>query len=243
MGRLVTTVLLLLFVFTFVSSPVFAVKENYGQTKEKVNQGVNRYSKTSEYTSSSMSAKAKEFALAENPKAVATLGAKKIQKLSEVRLKKCEAKEEAISERFKNMQMLGLKLHQDRVNLVIRVDKYYNEKLVPAGYTLNNYEALKTDITTKEANLQAAIVKLQQSGQTFSCDLEDPKATTDVFRANVQALIMAHKEYKTATKNFIVAVKGLSKQAILAKLSPSPVISQVPNVTQAPVVSPVPTGE
>ena len=161
--------------------------------------------------------------------------AMKKQKLSEARLRICETKAQRINLRFSNMQKLGLKLHQDRVNLVQRVDEYYNNVLVPGGNKLNNYETLKLEMSTKEANLQAALVKVQESGGTFSCDSEDPKANADAFKVNVQAMITAHQEYKAATKNFIVSVKELSKQVRASKLSTSPVLSETPVEAEDPV--------
>ncbi len=159
-----------------------------------------------------------------------TVMMKKTVKLSQARLNVCKTKSNVISERMSNLRMLGAKVHQDRSAIVQKIDTYYNEKLVPQGLVLSNYDTLKSDIATKQANVQTALAKVQESGKSFSCDSEDPKADADTFRADMQALILAQKEYKLAVKNFAIAVRGLTKSIV------TPGVSVSPAATQAPVV-------
>ncbi len=152
---------------------------------------------------------------------------RKASKLSETRLKKCEIVEKHIDNRFKTLLSLGVNTHKGKEKIVERVDNFYANKLAPAGYTLSNYAALKADIETKEAAVQAILDEAQTNGESFSCDSEDPKAQADEFKTNIQALIAANKAYKTSVKIFVVAVRDLAKKAKADKMVPSPVVSPV----------------
>jgi hypothetical protein len=110
--------------------------------------------------------------------------------------------------------------------------------LVAKGYTLENYDALKTDIATKQSAVKTALEQVRASGKDFSCDSEDPKAQTDTVRQNMQALINANKAYKASVKTFVAAVRDLAKEAKSATLSPSPEVS--PEAELSPVVSETP---
>jgi hypothetical protein len=153
-------------------------------------------------------------------------------KLSEARLRTCEEREAKIGDRFKNLLAIGEKTHTGMDKIVERVDTFYNNILVPAGYTLANYEVLKSDMATKKAAVQSALAEAQTSGQSFSCESDDPKGQADAFRQDVQALMTANKAYKTSVRTFVAAVRDLAKEAKADKLSPSPAVSPV--VTETP---------
>lgn len=157
--------------------------------------------------------------------------------LSEARLKICETREEKIDNRFKSLVALGEKTHTGKEKIIERVDGFYTNVLVPAGYTLPNYAALKSDIATKDQSVKTILEELQASGEEFSCDSEDPKALADEFKENTQALIAANKAYRQSVRNFVVAVRDLAKKAKTDKLGVSPKVS--PAVTQevAPVIT------
>lgn len=160
-------------------------------------------------------------------------GAMKKVKLSQARLNICRNRSEKIGMRYKNMLGLGMKIDSDRQSIVTRVDTYYNSKLVSAGHTLSNYATLKADIATKQANVKIALDKAKASGVSFSCDSEDPRADADAFRANMQALIAANKEYKLAVRSFVVSVRDLSK-SVNSPVEKG-VMSPEPEETAAPV--------
>lgn len=149
-------------------------------------------------------------------------------KLSEARLRTCEEREAKIGNRFKNLLAIGKKTHAGMDKIVERVDKFYNDVLVLAGYTLPNYDSLKSDMTTKKVAVQTALTEAQASGQSFSCDSDDPKGQADAFRQDAQALINANKAYKTSVRTFVAAVRDLAKEAKADKLSPSPVVTETP---------------
>lgn len=195
----------------------------------------NKFYRSSDFKTGSNSAgiKSRELALTTTG---ATHGAMKKVKLSEARMKICEMHASNISMRFKNLLGLGEKSHENFNDIVTRVDAFYTSKLVPAGYALPNYDALKSDITTKQTAVQTALTKAQTDGASFSCDSDDPKGSADTFRQDIQALIIANKAYKLSVRTFVVSVRDLALKAKAAKLSPSPVVSPVasPEATEAP---------
>lgn len=145
---------------------------------------------------------------------------KRAEKLSQARLRVCQARQKGITQRVKFMLERGLVIHKGHEKILIRVDKFYNEKLVPNGYTLSNYADLKAEIEANRANVQTLLDAAKASGSDFDCSSDDPKGQIDAFHEDVKALIEAIKEYKTSIHNFVKAVHDLAKTARLEKVSP-----------------------
>lgn len=159
-------------------------------------------------------------------KVEATTAVKKAN-LSEARLRTCEAREQKIANRYKNLLTMGSRFHPYYDKIVARVDYFYTNNLVPNGLILENYDSLKADITSNKEAVSSALAQVQASGQEFSCDSDDPKGEADTFRTNMQALIASNKEYKTSVRAFVVAVRDLAKEAKAATLSITPEVSPV----------------
>lgn len=194
----------------------------------------NKFYRSSDHMVSTPSASGKMIALNNTG---ATTAAMKKSKLSEARLKICNQRAANVSMRFKNLLSLGMKSHENLDETVTRVDDFYNSKLISAGYTLPNYTVLKSDITTKQANVNTLLDKAKVDGQSFSCDSDDPKTQADTFRQDVQSLILANKAYRISVRTFVVSVRDLALKAKMAKLSPSPAVSPIenPEATEAPI--------
>jgi len=156
----------------------------------------------------------------------ASAGARKVQKLSEVRLRLCNARAKNISMRFNKLVSMGNKSHDVSHARIEKVDNFYNDKLVSEGFSLDNYETLKTDMDTKEANVHSILDKIEANGQSFSCDSEDPKGQADTFRDDMKTLISANKDYRVSVRKFVVAVRDLAKEARAEKMSPTPEVSE-----------------
>lgn len=147
--------------------------------------------------------------------------AKRQEKLSEARLKLCRAraislknKSNALLERAKKMNL--------RLEEIIKIVKnYYQNRLVPKGLTLSNYDSLLSDIDAKKTNVTTLINKAQTDVSGFSCDSDDPKTTLDNFHSEMKDIINALKEYKTSVRAFVSAVHDLSKQLEGPSLSPA----------------------
>lgn len=170
-------------------------------------------------------AREKNLEIRENLKNRASEAAqKRKEKLSEARLKVCKARVQAIGNRLKAMYKRATVIHKGHEKIYAKVDEFYNNKLVPNGYTLSNYADLKAEIEANKANVQALLDAAKESGTGFSCDSEDPKGQVDAFQEDMKALIEANKTYKESIHTFVKAVRDLAKTARLEKVSPSPTV-------------------
>lgn len=181
------------------------------------------------------SAHQKNLEIRENLKNRASdAAAKRKEKLSEARLKVCKARAQAIGNRLKAMYKRATVIHKGHEKIYARVDKFYNEKLVPNGYTLSNYADLKAEIEANKANVQTLLEAAKKTSTDFDCSLEDPKGQLDAFHEDMKALIEANKTYKESIHTFVKAVRDLAKTAKLDKLSPGPSSSPAPTAEVTP---------
>ncbi len=88
-----------------------------------------------------------------------------------------------------------------------RVEDYYISKVVPSGKTVTNYDSLVSEIQNKKQATQTALGKAQTDANSFSCSGNDPKGQLTQFRTDMQTVKSALKDYRTAIKNLIVAVR------------------------------------
>ena len=180
-------------------------------------------------------AKAKNLEIRETLKNRASDAAqRRKEKLTEVRLKLCEARSKGVAQRVKYMLQRGKVIHTGHEKIYARVDKFYNEKLVPNGFTLPNYADLKAEVEANKANVLTLLDAAKQSGANFNCSSDDPKGQIDAFHDDIKALIEANNAYKKSIHTFVKAVRDLAKTAKLDKLSPGPSSGPTPKaeVTQ-----------
>ena len=142
-------------------------------------------------------------------------------RLTEARLKSCQAKEESIKNRLSHLNQLATNMQEKFDAIAERVKEYYTTKVVPSGKTVANYNTLVADITTKKTAVQTALTKAQGDVATFSCDGEDPEGYLTSFRTNMQAVKGALKDYRTSIRNLIVAIRSVTGET--KKASPTPV--------------------
>jgi len=147
---------------------------------------------------------------------------RRAEKLSQARLKVCEGRSRAIGNRLKAMQKRATLIHKGHEKTYVKVDEFYNNRLVPNGYKLSNYEDLKAEIAANKANVQALLEAAAKTGTDFDCSSEDPKGQLDAFKEDMKALIDANKTYKESIHAFVKAVRDLAKTAKLEKLSVTP---------------------
>lgn len=152
----------------------------------------------------------------------ATGAAMRKNNLSEARLRICEARQERINNRLSNLVTLGASSIDSFDIFVQRVDNYYLDKLAPSGYTIANYDELMGEIAGNKDEVIAALAEAKANGQQFSCNSEDPKGQTDSFRAAIQDLIQARRDYKSSVREFVAEVRDLAKEARSARLSVTP---------------------
>ena len=122
-------------------------------------------------------------------------------KLDQKRKEVCEKRQVNVNKIITNSNAQGASNLAVFGNIQTKVMQFVTDK----NLTVANYDALVADADAKRATAQAA---LEIAGQTtFSCDDTDPthpgKVVSDLMLTKHGAL----KEYRTAIKNLIVAVK------------------------------------
>ena len=150
----------------------------------------------------------------QNAKAKASEAAeRRAQKLSEARLRVCKGRSISLHNRVKNTINRGGKMHQRLESLVVAVDKFYTNRLVPQGLTLDNHDELLADIEAKEANVASLLDQAKATGEEFDCESDDPKGQLESFKGDMKAVIEAFKEYKLSVRTFVKAVKDLAAES------------------------------
>lgn len=133
------------------------------------------------------------------------------ERLTEVKLKACQAKEDAIKKRSDQLTKMANNMLDKFDKIAARVEKYYTDTVVPSGKTVSNYDALVADITAKKTAVQTALTKAQTDTLAFSCTSDNPKGQLTQFREDMQAVKKALKDYRTSIKNLIVAVRSVNQ--------------------------------
>jgi hypothetical protein len=142
-------------------------------------------------------------------------------KLDGAKLKACQAREKGLERRSETLVKRVEKIAAKFDKIAGKVDTYYFETLVPAGKSVDNYANLKADIETQKVAAQTALASAKQNLASFSCEGADPKGTMAAFRTDIQAVNAALKEYRTAVKDLIVAVRTASGDMEEAASSPT----------------------
>lgn len=130
-------------------------------------------------------------------------------RLQEAKLKACQAREKHITATMARMAERGKNQLQVFTKITDRVKTFYQEK----GKVAANYDELVADVEAKLVAAQVAIDAAQAAGGTFSCDGDDPRTASQNFKTAHMEQAAALKEYRTAVKNLIVAVKSAQGEA------------------------------
>lgn len=126
-------------------------------------------------------------------------------RLKDVKLKTCQNREKRIAKLMSNLTNRATRQVMVFNQIAERTQNFYMEK----GKTLSGYESLVAEVYAKKAAVEAAIAKTESTRAEFSCDADDPKGVSTVFREHLKAQNEAMKAYKTAVKNLIVGVKSV----------------------------------
>jgi hypothetical protein len=155
--------------------------------------------------------------------------------LNEVRLRSCEAKQASIQTRMASLLRMSQSMVKVFDSIAERVQNFYEDKVVPSGKTVPNYDDLVQDVAAKKALVTTALNEAQADSSTFNCSSEtDPKEGLNSFRLGMQKVKSALKNYRTSIKNLIVAVKRMGPKE-------SPVPSASPAATGTPLPTATPT--
>lgn len=147
-------------------------------------------------------------------------------RLEDKRLKFCENHQEEIKNRFGHLGNLVSLMFGKFDAIAKSVEDYYNNKLVPSGKTLSNYDALVVEIATKRAAVETALANTESDITDFSCTADNPKGQIRQYRIDMQTVKKALHEYRTSIKNLIVATR-----TIAPKESPEPTETPEPSPT------------
>lgn len=128
--------------------------------------------------------------------------------LTEVKLKVCQNREAAIKKRAENLGKMASSMLKKFAAHAQRVEEFYTTKVVPSGQTVANYDSLVADIQTKNTAVQIALTQAQSNVSSFTCSGTDPKGQLTQYRSDMLAVKSALKDYRTAIKNLIVAVRS-----------------------------------
>lgn len=130
-------------------------------------------------------------------------------KLEGDRLKSCQEVEKNLTTRSSHLSDLTTNIEKVFTAIAQRVENYYLTKLVPAGKTLPDYDALVADITTKQNAIAPLVDAANKDFTSFTCGSDNPKAQITQFRVDMQAVKGALQDYRTSIKNLIVAIRTL----------------------------------
>lgn len=158
--------------------------------------------------------------------------------LQDVKLRKCQTLSASITRRSNHLVELVDKMKKVFTSIANGVEQYYLTKVVPTGATLSNYDALVADITTKENVITPLLEAAQADASNFSCTGNNPKAQLTQYRTDMQAVIRALHDYRTAIKNLIVAVRTLPSLGLSGTPSATPSVILTPTITSAPSLTP-----
>lgn len=143
-------------------------------------------------------------------------------RLTEAKLKACQARENSIKTRFELLNQLVTTMEEKFDAIAGRVEEYYTTKVVPSGKTVTNYDTLIADIAAKEVAVGTVLTKAQNDISGFSCNGSDPKAQMTAYRLDMQEVIQRLKDYRTSIKNLIVAVRSVTGTTERANPSVTP---------------------
>lgn len=148
-----------------------------------------------------------ETRLKETRAKLASKAALREEKLTEVKLRVCEKRKDGIVRRSTKLAERAQRQLTNFEQKANRVEDFYNNKLVPKGITLDNFDELIAEIEAKKQAVDEATTSAKTAAESFDCSADDPKGQLTNYRTDMQNAISALKDYRTAIKNLIVAVR------------------------------------
>ncbi len=157
---------------------------------------------------------------------------RKLDRLTDHRLQACQSVSKNITKRSVNLTNQVAEMEKKFTSIAAGVEKYYQQKVVPTGVTLSNYDALVADITTRANAVTPLLTVIQADAADFICTGDNPSAQLKQFSTDMRAVLHALQEYRTGIHNLIVAIRALR--------IPEPTITPttVPTLTSAPTIEP-----
>ncbi len=155
--------------------------------------------------------------------------------LTELKLRSCEARQDAIKTRMNSLIRLVTNMEEKFDAIAQRVKDFYTS----SGKTIPNYDALVADIQAKKDVVSTDLAKAQADVDAFSCTGDDPKGILTTFRLDMQKVKSDLKAFRTSIKNLIVAVRGLAPTPeATGTPEPTPTTTATPTATSTPTATP-----
>lgn len=156
------------------------------------------------------------------------------ERASEAQIQACQARERGIQRRAEHLVRFATNMLAVFDRITQHVQQFYTTVVIPRGQTLTNYDDLLVAIDEKKAAVEAALTQATESAASFSCDNDNPKASTQAFRSDMQTVKSTLHTMRRSVRDLIVAVRTLAHRT-------APVTTPSHGVSPTPVViSPTP---
>jgi peptidoglycan hydrolase CwlO-like protein len=136
-------------------------------------------------------------------------------------LEACQAHEAVLKTRLKSLLRFSQNMLDVFDKISTRVQTFYKDHVLAEGKTVENYDALISDIQTKQAKVQDDLKTAQNDADSFDCTGIDPRTHLTQFRLDMQEVKTSLKEYRTSIKNLIVAVRGVAAEGATPSGTPT----------------------
>ncbi len=137
----------------------------------------------------------------------------------EGRMTACQAREASIKNRMLHLTQLAEGMEENFDKHLERIKAYYTDKVVPSGKTVANYDELLAAVKAQEEVVEDTLKVAEADANAFSCTSGTLKEQTTKFREDMHAVKSALKDYRTAIKNLIVAIRSVTGEE--NKMSPT----------------------
>ncbi len=143
-------------------------------------------------------------------------------KLEAVKIRACEARQANITKRSEQIVRRATNQLDVFAKIAQRVQEFYQNKLVPQGKIVTNYDSLVADIASNAAAITPLLAAAQAGAADFSCDKDHPSDQVKTFNEDMRAVMAGLETYRKSVRNLIVAVKGVTGAANSATRSALP---------------------
>jgi len=143
-------------------------------------------------------------------------------RLEAAKVRACEARQTNITNRSGKIAKRAATQLDVFAKIAQRVQEFYQERLVPQGKIVANYDSLIADIASKGATIMPLLAAAEAGAVSFSCDNDNPSEQVRVFNEDMRAVIAGLEAYRRSVRNLIVAVRGAASSVNSATSSALP---------------------
>ena len=147
------------------------------------------------------------------------------KRLTDQKLRICQTASKNIIKRNEYLAKSVSEIEKKLASIIDGIKNYYEEKVIPTGTSLSNYDVLVNDIFLREKAIVPLIEKVKTDTTAFSCTGEDPHGQIKKVDDDIRAVLKALQEYKTGIHTLITAIKELHTIEPTQALIPSVIIT------------------